>query len=1025
MNKETGSNSEPHPLLDNLLPDSSASSNEQGTFSKTLEDMEMTSVFDIVRLSKTEFKTRSKRSTDAGAAYDSAMSYAVQIGRAFREEMLGKGAQPSSAVSPIVSRPSHAELFPLKGEQFCNAGALEAMDSPVAYLSSLYRLATSEIENQGDGTEPKIKLDERRPDIRELVIDHRSVYTAVSMLEIVNDTLTRAISQDRLAQGQADTPIHNLLRSRRHPFMFPYNFSHHQAMLGLAGRDKPKAGELNYLISDSLPIRSDGVSRYGVTAPAVANAESTLTALTSGSRPANAQCLMTELSPEQQQIVIEPSRFAGIDTAEVPTLDDDQKAFFLNYYGIEVANSKLAELSRLEVFAAQTEIAAKDIQALLAQGAHAPRISENVVFPGAKNAESDVAFEAYFGAAYVNGAITTKSSDIYSASISRPLRLAKVTRGSDIEWMLTHTSPDRFDRLQRMIRLHRWTRMSYGELDTLIMAVIRAEGARNANGALTVNFLRSLGVYRYLSQRYRIELDEFAGLLHELSAFSSTDQAPMFDRVFNVSAVFGAPLVLDSSTLDVRESLEESQPLAQLCSGLKVQPGSASLALMAEQTSRALGGRLQYDLPTVSSLYRQARVAQLFGLSIEESFAALEMLGGEGYTATVARGGLRSPDQSSTADAGADLLDILMQMDWLVTWLAKTGQTVDALRRMLAVDQIEPGFELAAHSMIERSRAAMNKACDDARDLSALRLPRTTSDGSTLDWPGQVLAYCMSPNGVILDLPLPSPSSFEEWVDKQINEAFSAIQLKKAPAQDSVFKQSLIPHLTQHLVSAQAVQRQCVYELFRTLSPLEPERLEVAMRRSGDSFATLTEAICAPERAGVAAKIVHLAIRQGELLESLGLNMPALNAFVNNPRWLDVSAGDEPQPLTFSGIYLLTEYQRWVQAGNKPEQDVLAYFAMANAPAADPVVHSKKCSTLLAGLLDWDLTSLADAVVFLSAGIAKSMDQVDWVRRVQRVCQTSGLNIKTVMATARLDAADTSENAGWRAVGEAIVSSAR
>ncbi|WP_163019101.1 hypothetical protein, partial [Pseudomonas viridiflava] len=81
---------------------------------------------------------------------------------------------------------------------------------------------------------------------------------------------------------------------------------------------------------------------------------------------------------------------------------------------------------------------------------------------------------------------------------------------------LVNTSVDRFDRLQRMIRLQRWTGIPFTALDTLVMAVVRSEGAVNPQMVLTVNTLRALGTYRYLNKRYGLAPDEFAAFVHQM-----------------------------------------------------------------------------------------------------------------------------------------------------------------------------------------------------------------------------------------------------------------------------------------------------------------------------------------------------------------------------------------------------------------------------------------------------------------------------------------------------------------------------
>jgi hypothetical protein len=161
--------------------------------------------------------------------------------------------------------PSFPNLFKENWDQFCKVGAIAAVDSPVAYLNSLYAFVKREIEpNAGDSA---ILLDARRPDLAELMLDQQSTFTPRPMLDIVQQVLSSGIKV-YLSGGHPDKdrPIYEVLKRKRYPFIFPYDFYHQQIMLGLSGKKQPKLGELSYRASYLLPVyRSEVDHDYGAT----------------------------------------------------------------------------------------------------------------------------------------------------------------------------------------------------------------------------------------------------------------------------------------------------------------------------------------------------------------------------------------------------------------------------------------------------------------------------------------------------------------------------------------------------------------------------------------------------------------------------------------------------------------------------------------------------------------------------------------------------------------------------------------
>jgi hypothetical protein len=574
-----------------------------------LEQMGVTSVFDIVRMSKAQFVREIARYCNASAeqAYDNAQSHARRISRLYLEHQLSssntKGRVRRSPGSDSTSGPiSYQALFNENWDQFCKDGDIAAIDSPVAYLRALYRFARRLEDSATDSR--KISLASRRPDLDTLMLDPQSALVPRPMLDIVNDTL-RGHIEASLDEG---TTVHQALASARYPFSLPYDLHHQQCLLGL-GSGKPALGEVNYRISLKLAFCQDG-SPYGyVSQP-----------------PSEAQKLLSGLSPQQQKILLAP--LASQTDFEV----------LKSSYGTE----EVTRLGDLRFFKERTGLTTEQVEQLLGHGRYSPRVSSNNP-PSTRNRQD---------ATYINGPY---------ASPALQLETQTTRQG------FSHKSFERFDRMQRMIRLQQWTGIPFAELDTLLINIMHSEG--NTEMTLSANTLRALGVYQHMTRRHGIAPDEFAALISEMPTRASAERASLFDQVFNRTRLLESPgwkrPATDLETTDLKT-------LSYLGAGLGLAITEDALLLLAKQTKKYLP--LKQDLPTISSLYRQARIARMFGLSPLECTELARLLGGDKFCRALVTGAL---DTTSP-----DILDVLMAMDWAVDWLKQNHLDVLAWCRL-------------------------------------------------------------------------------------------------------------------------------------------------------------------------------------------------------------------------------------------------------------------------------------------------------------------------------------------------------
>lgn len=660
-----------NPLVQRLLGTAADGDDTQASFRTALQRMGLTSVFDITRMTRAQFALELGKHTQAAAdlAYDNAQSYARRISRLYLEHLVSPNNASARHRRDLGSRSksgsaSYQTLFQENWDEFCKEGDLAAIDSPVAYLRSLYLFA-GQLEGAFSSSE-KIPLDKRRRDLKDLMLGQQSALVARPMLDIVNRTLEDAI------KAVLGKDAHQLLATEHYPFSLPYDLHHHQCLLGL-GTGKPALGELNYRMSRSLPL-SPGNLYYGRVF----------------TLPVEAQKLLSGLSPEQQKL------FNG-------GFSDLKKS-----YGTETPE----QLPDIEFFKERTRLTTEQVRYLLAQGEYAARASTHSPASKPKN----------YGAAYING-----------AELTAPMGLNSSTSRFE------YGTPERFSRLQKMVRLQRWMGIPFNELDTLITSAMRSE--KNTAMTLNINTLRTLGVYRYLNRRHGIAPEEFACLLHDIPIHASGLQLPLFDRIFDSTRLFKRPEAENGV-------ITAPMDLSYLATGLGLAMAPDSLSWLIEQTKQHLP-ELKHDLPTVSSFYRQARIARMFGLTLVECISLARMIGGENFNKAMVTGTLDSSSQ------GTCILDVLMALDWASDWFKRANRDVASTYHLFAAsldelpldENLEKRFKalLAKRTSTNDDQHLLENLLHELVDLSADYVPCLLKmTGTTAS---SVLAAISTPQG--------------------------------------------------------------------------------------------------------------------------------------------------------------------------------------------------------------------------------------------------------------------------------------
>jgi hypothetical protein len=1137
---------EKYPLLQSLIKSliKPLTPEKQTELEELFKDtLKFTSVFDITRFTENGFKEKVENEFKSKYAkplvissaslvkfYNDAKCLAAQISHLYREKQLSSG-EPQHRWHPAGIRavekegPTYTNLFKENWDDSCKIDSIASIDSPVAYLRALYLFAEQlemsasqskteiavktekEEKTETDAktdkktkaktpTDNRIRLKTRRPELANLVIDQYSTFTPQPMLKIVNDLLEKNIKEAMKDGPDKEKSTYELLALRSYPFALPYEFFHHQCLLGLSG-EKPSLGELNYRITTHLPLTQTMNFQYGQI---------------SNSTPSIAQQLMSGLSPKQQGLLIEDL---------IATPEDN---YWKKIYGTAAKDN----LSNLDTFLKHTGLNAEQLEALVAQGKNSPRLSSNYLTP--------IKPSGLYGARYVNG-----------PSLSNTTNNMKVVAKE-----ITATSHERLQRMQRMIRLQRWLDISFVELDALIISVFNSSTPINNNMHFDTHTVQTLGVYRYLKRRYSINADEFAAVLYQLSPYAIGDQVSLFDRVFNQTRLFEKHLALDGRSFSAEDTDKASHTVLQhLSASLGLPLAEDSLLKIVKNTQKHLGC-LKVDLDTLSSIYRQARIARMFGISIADCTTLSTLLGGESVSRcltnpidnirtlkvtarednmsveVVARFRLprqfckdylpellpgstlttntswfankntvnefsisfpassdsnkvpritiygiptAAPDSVvSLAGCGinvihgnfdelinrstswvilartplsnqekelslfntqlkqtepmrsypSNMLDVLMQLDWITNWLSESVYTIPKLKHLLLSTT-----NSNAHALqnMQQHLTKLKKDSDQRKvttaEINALSLPKLPKDST---WWSLMASTLLDANGLVKNF---APTITDDVPKKLVDVLQSVIAplvLNIDAAENTRLKDDCQKKLKDLLLLAHDRQLHLVEQLLQETCQLPMNSAKGVLLWANTSAYEILNAT--QDDANNESYLTKLSktlpkvLRHAEAAVQLHLSRSALHLFLEHPDWLEPSDTTQKLTLTLSSLYLLDRFNHGMTTHQYPEENVLSYLKFANSEATTAEKNS-----LLASLLNWTTEQVTELTATLTHQQARTVKDLDWVMRCYTTCKATGLTTGSLLDATALNNNSTTDD--WKKIGEAVMATSR
>ncbi|WP_165557457.1 Tc toxin subunit A [Pseudomonas sp. BGI-2] len=949
------------------------------------EKLNITSVFDIAGMTAAEFKDRldtainndeslktQAASIDTGTLYKDARCYAAQINHLYREQRTSDGTaqdqwHPLGIRALEKQGPTYTHLFKENWDDACKNDSIAAIDSPVAYLRALYRFA-QQLESSASSTAEektnRITLGQRRPDLADLSIDQQSTLTAQPMLGIVNAILNQNIQDALKTTEDQGKSTYDVLAQRCYPFALPYEFFHHQCLLGL-GADKPTLGELNYLASEYLPVTHYYGSRFGT----VQNASSN-----------QVQRLMSGLSPQQQALLTELPWAEKIltDTAFAEVPPEEQSKQKDNYWKKIYGTASISDLKKIHTFLERTELKAEQLEALLAQGKHTPYTSVHYLL--------SAPYPQPYGARYVNGPLVAAEKSMTLDREKGPGEIANATE-------------DQLERLHRMIRLQRWLNLTFSELDSLLCSAFESKRPRNAQMQLDGYAIQALGVYRYLNRKYSITAQEFAALLHQVSPCATGDNIALLDKVFNKTRVFDTPLKLDGRAFRADNSDPASHTILQhLSISLGLPLTEDSLLRVVRNTQKHLGS-LKCDLLTLSSIYRQARIARMFGVSISESSTLANVLGGESISRSLA--------------TGDNLLDVLMQLDWVTRWIKESAYDIPMLQRVLEL-QTSADYPLGdLQQYLTKFMADTRERVVTVQELATLAL------SEKVDWRAKLASTLLDDRGLVKDF-APTikhnvPQTLTDALNKVVDD--ETVKLDEYPGKNLKLKDDSKQKLKNLLLLAHDRQQHLIEAFLQEVFLLPMNCAKDVVIWAKTSVHQILNAALDSKDSHELARTLHTLLRHTEAAVRLQLSNKALRALLSTARWLDTPDGQ--LRLSFKTLYLFDRFNHFMSTYQQPEENLLSYLEFANFYGRETSAVNER----LAQLLNWAAAEVTVLTSYLPFRKAQTIKDIDWVMRCHSVCKATGLGTTALLGAAALD--NNSSAAQWKTVGEAIMAASQ
>ncbi|MFS2161863.1 Tc toxin subunit A [Pseudomonas sp. Pseusp122] len=964
------------------------------------------SVFSIAR-SNTEQLLKSDvqlHISEARSLHAKAIAMTAMIARQFREQRLTasvrNAVRSDRGIKGLVDAPTYTDMFNPDWANHCPPDAIEATTSPVAYLADLYREAQA-VEATAD-QERALKLAVRRPDLADLMLDHTALNRVEPTLVLVNDILNTSIRSYLDGISLEDKSVDDVLLETRYPFTLPYE-RYQQQINYVLNRKQRLPGD---------PIRAADPAYPYFKEPGVHSLLSDIALIQdSGLGPVQQGLLVEaphtlpdegdETAPATQRINPRNGRLEGTSTFT---------QFFKDNFGTE--NSY--ELANTQTFCLRTGLTTDQLDALLSIGPYAPSLSPNVQGEG----EDDDVDGSAFGSVYINAGqspgISIESSEQNGVPVHR----------------LIHCPIERFDRLNRMIRLARWLDLPFDEVDQLLTASQQAE-YRAANNVrrtvqadssaphlITQDTLRALGLFQRVRSRYKVPAQDFAAMLYGLGVHARGKKQSQFDQVFNSQAMFSIPLILDGTPFIVTPSNEaERQKVDHLCAALGLTYEMYRFVAKVVEQSWA-DAPLLWSREVVSAFYRLVRLPRYIGLSTIEALALLEVLN-DGGSQLIARLAGVPRIASYYASSNTDTLSVIHALADCATWLQDHQWTVAQLCHLALPALTQPVATDAERNLLQQLHARLGSALITDSSFAQIGAPdssetqQTDDSGSQfylsepIDWFAGLSAF-IDPGAIS-----PATKGLVKYLNGENDEIFEeslSSAVKGVLDQYGLPVEELHPKITNMIMRARGAQNALLMEGLGGYLDTSADLAKALLFWSGGNrYQLLLEVVRVfgpSNTSGVPIGdeillVLDALSRRATVCSHLALSPALVTHYVEHPDWFGLpDAG-----LSLPSLYSLTHYAQALRLSEQSEDTLLNYFRLINtlwenATEGDKRLIRDSAANKLAGFLRWGVRDVLAVAVQLHPddGVIFTLADFDVLVRVCLLGRHTGLDANALLA---------------------------
>ncbi|TDB54325.1 Tc toxin subunit A [Photorhabdus luminescens] len=893
--------------------------------------------------------------------------------------------------------PSYQTFFNDNKDLYCFPGSPEANDGPLAYLVDLYQQALI-FENVADKNGARL-LSQRRPDIEKLLLDSKSINQISNILPLIIEVLAQK-AQAHLNNNQ---PLTDTLAKIYYPFSLPFHFPLHQTTAVLEKKKIPLL-ELIQQADRAFPNFIDN----NLHLPSLQNA----------------MMVSNSLAPKLQELLLEASQ-------------SDQQDFFAKYYGVSGDAVKASSaLSQLTVFTQQTGLNSQDVERLLATNG----LTDNNLTHSSVTFSANVAKPANTGQQFPSAA--NYGASFINAGTDPALYLEKITdkeTGEKVVW-IKGVKNDHFDRIQRFLHIQRISKLTFEQLDQLLVAARQAE--KQNNFTITESTLRALGVFLHFHREYQVNAEQFSAFINEITPYALDNHLSFFDRLFNAQglskrASSASVLNLDNSEFDPTATEgEDALTVNQLCVGLNINDVTCQTLLA--WVIKAFGiKKPTRSLSVVSALYRLVSLPRLLKLPLADGLGLFLLLDRDNpdYLKQLAGIPVLKKIDTTKEPKAFDILDALIAFMNAAQWLKRHRLSAPLLNVLLTPYNVG-GTENADTENIDWFEKIKSILPDPnyallSEDKIATVMVGFKAKEPNLTWLTK-LSELIDPQGIIETIVIPAGKTLEDVLTEKVRAILQPLADEAAwQEQGDTWSQKLTTLIQDAFVAQEDLIIKSVSHAF-DLDELFSLPL---LRWTGKSHADFIRESLALGKNVKGDKLIASAVitwydlsRYVTVSKLFKLTAKGIRTLVDYPAWFGLNLADgKLRPLDLTSLHRLSRYGDWLNLlpETKTEDDILYYLRQANRVGETPQTPDEKIWTPqqaadnLAELIGWSNSEVLRVTRDFNHSVAQGVIGISFVMRIQTLANQSELSAQPLLDVTRLTPTSSYDN--WQQVSSALI----